>query len=131
MAAVRQQQDGQLQHVASMLASGAEPGLAIGVYRDGELAASAAAGCAVPEHGVPVTERTLFDIASVSKHTTAACLLLLARDGLVDLNADVRDLIPELALAQPATLRPCLPPTGGPRAYFPPSRLAGLPARVS
>src|SRR5215472_6027887 len=94
--------------LVAALAGEDEPGIAVGVYRDGELAASAAAGSAVPEHGVAVTENTAFDIASVSKHTTAASMLLLARDGLVDLDADIRAVVPELALAQPVTLRQCL-----------------------
>jgi CubicO group peptidase (beta-lactamase class C family) len=116
-----------LSDLAGSLAGPGEPGLAIGVYLDGQLAASAAAGCAIVEHDVPVTERTAFDIASVSKHTTAACLLLLARDGLVDLDADVRDLLPELSLAQPITLRQCLTHTAGLRDYFALCDLAGLP----
>jgi CubicO group peptidase (beta-lactamase class C family) len=116
-----------LSDLAGSLAGPGEPGLAIGVYVDGQLAASAAAGCAIVEHEVPVTEHTVFDIASVSKHTTAACLLLLARDGLIDLDADVRDLLPELSLAQPVTLRQCLTHTAGLRDYFALCDLAGLP----
>ncbi len=112
---------------ASGLASSDEPGTAIGVYTGGELAAAACAGCAIPEHGVPVTEHTAFDIASVSKHTTAACMLLLARDGLLDLDADIRRVLPELALAAPVTLRQCLTHTAGLRDYFALCDLAGLP----
>jgi CubicO group peptidase (beta-lactamase class C family) len=82
-----------LQELADTLAAGDEPGLAIGIYRDGELAGSATVGCAIPEHGAPVTEGTAFDIASVSKRLTATCLLLLAGDGLIDLDAD-RGLVP-------------------------------------
>jgi CubicO group peptidase (beta-lactamase class C family) len=108
------------------LASDDEPGLAVGVYTGGELAAFATAGCAVPEHGVRVTQDTAFDIASVSKHTTSACMLLLARDGLVDLGADVCDVLPELALAQPVTLRQCLTHTAGLRDYFGLCDIAGI-----
>ena len=104
-----------------------EPGLAVGIYRDGELAASACAGCAVPEHGVPITEHTAFDIASVSKHVTSACLLLLASDGLVDLEADIRGALPELALAEPVTLRQCLTHTAGLRDYGALCEIAGVP----
>ena len=109
------------------LARDDEPGLAVGIYSAGELISSATAGCAVPEHGVPVGERTMFDIASVSKHMTATCMLLLARDGLVDLDSDVRASLPELALTRPVTLRQCLTHTSGVRDYLALCELAGIP----
>jgi CubicO group peptidase (beta-lactamase class C family) len=115
-----------LAELAAALASGDEPGLAIGVYARGELAASATAGCGLPEHGVLVTETTAFDIASVSKHMTSACLLLLARDGLVDLDADIRASLPELSLTRPVTLRQCLTHTAGLRDYFALCDMAGI-----
>lgn len=115
-----------LAKLADALACGDEPGLAIGVYARGKLAASATAGCGLPEHGVPVTETTAFDIASVSKHMTSACLLLLARDGLVDLDADIRSSLPELRLTRPVTLRQCLTHTAGLRDYFALCDIAGI-----
>src|SRR5579859_1553513 len=107
------------------LAADGEPGLAVGVYIGGELAAAATAGCAVVEHGVPVTERTAFDIASVSKHMTAACLLL-AQDGRLDLDADIRASLPELRLSRPITLRQCLTHTAGLRDYLALCDIAGI-----
>src|SRR5262249_50928163 len=104
-----------------------EPGLAAGIYSAGELISSATAGCAVPEHGVPVSERTMFDIASVSKHITTTCMLLLARDGLIDLDSDIRASLPELALTRPVTLRQCLTHTAGLRDYLALCQLAGIP----
>jgi CubicO group peptidase (beta-lactamase class C family) len=115
-----------LQRFASSLARDDEPGLAIGTYSDGTLTAHAAAGCAVPEHGVPVSEQTMFDIASVSKHMTATCLLLLARDGVLDLDADIRPALPELAVGVPLTLRQCLSHTSGLRDYFALCEIAGI-----
>src|SRR5258708_19656147 len=103
----------------SSLAGDDERGMAVGVYLAGELVSSATAGCAVPEHGVPVTQQTAFDIASVSKHMTSACMLLLARGGLVDLDSDIRASLPELSLTQPATLRQSLTHTAGLRAHLP------------
>ena len=117
---------GDLQRFAGTLARDGEPGLAIGVYAGGTLTAHAVAGCAVAEHNVPVTEHTLFDIASVSKHMTAACLLLLARDGVIDLDADIRPAFPELAVEVPVTLRQCLSHTAGLRDYFALCEIAGI-----
>jgi CubicO group peptidase (beta-lactamase class C family) len=118
---------GQLSGFLGSLAGRGEPGLAVGVYRDGALFASAAAGSAVVEHDVPITEHTAFDIASVSKQMTAACVLLLARDGRLHLDDDIRAQLPELALTRPVTLRQCLTHTAGLRDYFALCDLAGIP----
>ncbi len=117
----------QLQDFVATLAADGEPGLAVGVYTGGQLVSAATAGCAVIEHAVPVTEHTAFDIASVSKHLTSACLLLLARDGLADLDADLRTVLPELRLTRPVTLRQGLTHTAGLRDYFALCDIAGLP----
>jgi CubicO group peptidase (beta-lactamase class C family) len=111
----------------STLVGAGEPGIAIGVYSGGELVASATAGCASVEHGAAITEHTAFDIASMSKHMTATCVLLLVRDGLIDLDVDIRRYLPELALTQPITLRQCLTHTAGLRDYFSLCELAGIP----
>src|SRR5215470_12821151 len=115
-----------LPEFVAALAADDEPGLAVGVYASGELAAAATSGCAVPEHGVPITEHTAFDIASVSKHMTSACLLLLAADGRLDLDADIRTRLPELQLSRPVTLRQCLTHTAGLRDYFALCDIAGI-----
>src|SRR6266851_5016979 len=116
-----------LQDFVSSLASDDEPGIAVGIYSASELVSFATAGCAVPEHGVPVSERTMFDIASVSKHMTATCMLVLARDRLVDLDSDIRASLPELSLTKPVTLRHCLTHTAGLRDYLALCELAGIP----
>src|SRR5258708_25531592 len=116
-----------LRAFVSSLAGDDEPGMAVGVYLAGELVSSATAGCAVPEHGVPVTQQTAFDIASVSKHMTSACMLLLARDGLVDLDSDIRASLPELSLTQPVTLRQSLTHTAGLPDYPALCQLARIP----
>jgi CubicO group peptidase (beta-lactamase class C family) len=116
-----------LDDLLGSLVGDGEPGFAIGVYRDGSLIASATAGAAIIEHDVRITERTAFDIASVSKHMTSACVLLLARDGKLRLDRDVREMIPELALTSPITLRQCLTHTAGVRDYFALCGLAGVP----
>jgi len=101
-----------------------EPGAAIGVYRDGRLVSFATRGLASLEFGVEITDETLFDIASCSKQMTAALMLVLSRDGLVDLDADVRAVVPELRLAG-ITLRGCLRHTSGLRDYLTTCTMAG------
>jgi CubicO group peptidase (beta-lactamase class C family) len=104
-----------------------EPGVALGLYRDGELVVDACAGLAVVEHAVPIGPDTAFDIASASKHFTATCLLLLERDGRLSLDADVRTYLPELALRDKVTLRQCLAHTSGLREYYSLCGLSGVP----
>jgi CubicO group peptidase (beta-lactamase class C family) len=104
-----------------------DPGHAVGIYRGGDLVATAAAGLAVLEHDVPIGVQTVFDIASASKQFTATCLVLLARDGRLSLDDDVRLHLPELSLQVPVTLRQCLSHTGGLREYLSLCDLAGVP----
>lgn len=94
-----------------------QPGAAVAVYRDGVLVASAAAGVADTETGALFTERTRTNIASVSKQIVATTVLLAARRGELDLDADVRALVPELTVPG-ATLRGCLGHTTGLPDYF-------------
>jgi CubicO group peptidase (beta-lactamase class C family) len=117
----------ELQDLVSSLAGDDEPGFAAGIYAEGELVIAAAAGCAVPEHHVRVTEHTAFEIASVSKHITSTCLQLLVSDGLISLDEDIRARLPELALRQPVTLRQCLTHTAGLRDYFSLCEAVGVP----
>jgi CubicO group peptidase (beta-lactamase class C family) len=103
----------ELSELIAPYVTGDDPGHAVGVYRGGELVAHAAAGHAVIEHGIPIGTDTVFDIASASKQFTAACLVLLQRDGVLSLDDDIRRHLPELALPAPVTLRQCLSHTGG------------------
>ena len=73
------------------------PGLAVLVARHGQIVYERNLGGADIEHGVPVTAATRFHIASVSKQFTAFSILLLAREGKVDLDADIHTYLPELA----------------------------------
>lgn len=103
-----------------------EPGCALAVYLDGHLVHAGCHGLASLEHRVPISPVTLFDIASVSKQFCAAAVLLLAQEGRVDLDADLRTtLFPELRLEVPVTARQCLHHTAGLRDYFALLDLAG------
>lgn len=72
------------------------PGCALGVMRDGRLIYEKGYGQAVIEHGVAITPRTVFDIGSVSKHFTAAAIVLLAQQGKLSLDDEVRKWVPGL-----------------------------------
>ncbi len=58
------------------------------------------------EHNVPITPRTPFYMASVSKQLAAAAVSLLVLDGKLSLNDDVRTHVPELpTFGSPITIR--------------------------
>ncbi len=71
------------------------PGCAVGVIREGQLVYGKGYGSAVIEHGIPITTRTVFDLGSVSKHFTATAIVLLAQQGKLSLDDEVRKWVPE------------------------------------
>src|SRR5215469_1279972 len=73
------------------------PGLAVLVGRGKDILYERNLGGADLEHGAPVTADTRFHVASVSKQFTAFAILLLAREGKLDLDADIHQYLPELA----------------------------------
>lgn len=72
------------------------PGCALGVYRDGRVIYKRAYGIADLDHDIPLTTRSVFHVASVSKQFTAAAVTLLALEGKLSLDDNVRTYIPEL-----------------------------------
>jgi CubicO group peptidase (beta-lactamase class C family) len=73
------------------------PGMAVGVLAGGQ-EAFAAHGVTSVDNPLPVDERTLFTIASVTKTFTATAVMRLVAEGRVDLDAAVRRYVPELKL---------------------------------
>lgn len=102
------------------------PGAVLAVYREGSVVASAASGWASLEHEVPLSVTTPIEIASVSKQVGAATILAMARDGLVDLDDDLRRLVPELRF-DGITLRHCLQHTSGLPDYLTVGEILGVP----
>ncbi len=71
------------------------PGAAVGVVQDGELTVHRCAGLASLELGVPIGPDTTFRVASVTKQFTCAAVLMLAEEGRLRLEDDVREHLPE------------------------------------
>jgi CubicO group peptidase (beta-lactamase class C family) len=104
------------------------PGCALGVARDGRVALERAWGLADIERGVANTPTTIFEAGSVSKQFTAAAILLLARDGRLSLDDDVRRWMPELPdYGTRVTLRHLLHHTSGMRDWGSVAGIAGWP----
>jgi CubicO group peptidase (beta-lactamase class C family) len=72
------------------------PGGVLMISRNGQILYKKYMGLASLEHKTPITENTVFEAASVSKQFTATSILLLAREGRISLDDDVRKYIPQL-----------------------------------
>jgi CubicO group peptidase (beta-lactamase class C family) len=102
------------------------PGCALGVYRGGGIVYARGYGMADLERQVPITTRSIFDIGSTSKQFAAASMVLLAQQGRLSLDDDVRQHIPELPVyTAPITIRQLLHHTSGLRDYIGLLTLAG------
>lgn len=73
-----------------------EPGCAVSAVSDGTLIFEGGFGVADLSTGEPITPATTFDIASVSKQFTAAAIYLLAEEGALSMDEDIREFVPEL-----------------------------------
>lgn len=106
------------------------PGASVVVIRDGQIVARRAYGMADLERHVPTSPETDYRLASMSKQFTAMCIMLLARDGKLQLDQAVRSMLPELPAATGAvTIRHLLNHTSGLADYedlIPQSRAAQL-----
>lgn len=70
------------------------PGFAIGVVRNDSLIFSKGYGMANLEYNIPIKAETIFHMASVSKQFTAFSIVLLARQGKLNLDDDIRKYLP-------------------------------------
>ena len=103
------------------------PGCALGVVKDGRLVYARGYGMADLEHSIPITPRSVFDIASTSKQFTSMAIMLLVKEGKISLDDDVRKYVPEVPdLGGTITLRHLLYHTSGLRNQFLLGQLSGL-----
>ncbi len=93
------------------------PGLALGIVKAGELAYAGSFGVRNRETGEPVTPRSLFHMASVSKPFVATAIMRLVEQGKVGLDAPLVTYLPYFTLrdarVQDITIRQMLCHTSG------------------
>ncbi|WP_420323400.1 serine hydrolase domain-containing protein [Kribbella antibiotica] len=75
-------------------------GATLGILRGGELV-EAATGVLNKNTGVEVTTDSLFQIGSITKVWTTTLVMQLVEEGLIDLDAPLVDVLPELRLSDP------------------------------
>ncbi|GAB2834273.1 hypothetical protein GCM10022221_36410 [Actinocorallia aurea] len=103
--------------LAELAAAHGVPGAALAVRHRGATAEHAT-GVLSTATNVPVTPDSVFQIGSVTKVWTASQVMLLAERGDLDIDAPVRDALPEFAVADPVvsaqvTVRQLLSHTSG------------------
>jgi CubicO group peptidase (beta-lactamase class C family) len=103
--------------LAELISKHNVPGATVGVLKDGEVT-EAAAGVINQNTGVEVTTDTLFQIGSMGKVWTATVVMQLVDEGLLDLDAPVRDVIGDFKVADEdvaakVTLRQLMSHTSG------------------
>lgn len=106
----------------------ATPGASILIARGNKILYNKAFGLADLEHNIPNTTETIYECGSVSKQFTATAALLLARDGKLSLQDDVRKYIPELPVYDaPITIQHLLNHTSGLKDWGSVGELTGWP----
>ena len=83
----------------------------------GEIVSRGALGFRDPEDTLPITEDTIFQLASVTKQFTAAAVMLARREGLLELDDEITKYFPEIPYPD-VTIRHLLTHTSGIPDYF-------------
>jgi CubicO group peptidase (beta-lactamase class C family) len=90
------------------------PGCVLGIIRDDSLIFAKGYGMANLEYDIQNTPATIYHMASVSKQFTAYCIVLLARQGKLKLDDDIREYLPWFPyLGDKITIRHLLNHTSG------------------
>jgi len=103
------------------------PGCVVGVQHGGRVLLRGAYGLASLELAVPLSPRTRFRVASVSKQFTVTAVLMLAAQGRLSLDEPMHVHLPELApLPQAVTLEHLMRNTSGLPDFLEMLRLGGV-----
>ena len=94
------------------------PGCAVGVIRSGRIIHARGYGVANLDFDIPNSSTTVFNVASMAKQFTAMSIALLAQQGKISLDDDIRKYSPEIPdYGTPITIRHLAYHTSGLRDY--------------
>lgn len=94
------------------------PGAAVVVMKNGSIIHKRGYGKANLKTGMPITSATVFETGSIAKQFTAMAIALLAAQGMISLDDDIRIYVPELAdFGKPITIRHLVHHTSGLRNW--------------
>jgi CubicO group peptidase (beta-lactamase class C family) len=102
------------------------PGCALAVIKDGQIIYKRGYGMSNLEYAVPISPSSIFHIASISKEFTAMAIVMLAQQGKLSLDDDVRKYVPEVPnLGERITIRHLIHHTSGLRDQWALLEMAG------
>ena len=90
------------------------PGVSVAILREGKVIHCKGYGMANVELSSPATENSVYQIASLTKPFTATAIMLLAEDGKLSIDGQVRKYVPDLPASwEHVTVRQLLSHTSG------------------
>lgn len=103
------------------------PGFALAIIKNGKLIYKRGYGTANLEHNIPISSTTVFRLGSTSKQFTATSIILLAEQGKLSLDDDIRKYLPEMQKYEThITIRHLIYHTSGIRDYLKLMEFAGM-----
>ena len=103
------------------------PGCEVAVVKDGQIVYKRGYGMANLEHNIKMSPSSIMDTGSVSKQFTAMSIALLAEQGKIALDDEVRKYIREIPQYEaPVTIRQLIHHTSGIRDYLTLMSIAGM-----
>ncbi|MEX0685399.1 MAG: serine hydrolase [Balneolales bacterium] len=103
------------------------PGCAVAVYQNGNTVFSKGYGLANLDYGIPISDSTSFNMASISKQVTAAAAGLLVLRGQLDLDSEVADYLEDWPVwAYGVTIRHLINHTSGLPDVYDVMKIAGI-----
>jgi len=104
------------------------PGAAVGVFKDGRIVYARGFGVANLDYGIPITPQSVVRIGSISKQFVAMCIAILAEQGRISFDDDIRAYLPQMRqYEETVTIRHLLHHTSGIREYLTLVDLIGRP----
>lgn len=95
------------------------PGCELAVVKDGKIIYEKGYGMSDLDHDIPMSGKSVFYLASMSKQFTAACIAILVERGKLSLDDDIRKYFPELPEYQaPIKVRNLVHHTSGIRDFL-------------
>ena len=105
------------------------PGAAVGIFKDGRIVYAQGYGVANLDYGIPMAPHSVLRIGSISKQFIAMSIAILAEQGRLSFDDDMRTYLPEMPdyRGEPITIRHLLHHTSGIREYLTLVDLIGKP----
>ncbi len=118
--------NGKVDQVFAQFDKPESPGCALAVIKEGQIIYKRGYGMSNLEYGIPILPSSIFHVASISKEFTAMSIVILAQQGKLSLDDDVRKYVPEVPdFGERITIRHLIHHTSGLRDQWSLLEMAG------